>query len=214
MVEKSLNLTTKKDIENKIGIDRFIAECKKYSDVNIEAQTRVFKDRRIWMDRDQPYNTYQDRYIESVWWTVKQAQQKRLLYKGLRVVHWCPHDETALAGYEVTDEYRMIKDYSIYVKLPILDKPGEFLLIWTTTPWTLPANEGVMVHPDMIYAVVEVDGEKLTIAKERLSAVLAAKPYKILQEIKGQDLEGISYIPPLLEETHQKTGGKLHRGFL
>ncbi len=134
MVEKSLNLNSKKDIENVIGIDRFIAECKKYSDVNIETQTRVFKDLGIWMDWDHPYITYHDRYIESVWWTVKQAQQKKLLYKGLRVVHWCPHDETALAGYEVTDEYRTIKDYSIYVKLPILDKPGEFLLIWTTTP--------------------------------------------------------------------------------
>src|SRR3989454_817129 len=214
MVEKSLNLTSKKDIENLVGIDRFIAECKKYSDVNIEAQTRVFKDLGIWMDWDRPYVTYHDRYIESVWWTVKQAHQKKLLYKGLRVVHWCPHDETALAGYEVTDEYRIIKDYSIYVKLPIVDKPGEFLLVWTTTPWTLPANEGVMVHPDMIYAVVEVDGEKLIIAKERLSPVLGEKPYKISQELKGQDLEGVSYVPPLLEETHQKTGGKLQRVFL
>src|SRR2546426_819482 len=214
MVEKSLNLTSKKDIENLVGIDRFIAECKKYSDVNIEAQTRVFKDLGIWMDWDRPYITYHDRYIESVWWTVKQAHQKKLLYKGLRVVHWCPHDETALAGYEVTDEYRMIKDYSIYVKLPIVDKPEEFLLVWTTTPWTLPANEGVMVHPDMIYAVVEVDGEKLIIAKERLSPVLKEKPYRILEEMKGRDLEGVIYVPPLLEETHQKMGGKLHRVFL
>jgi len=214
MVEKSLNLTSKKDIENVIGIDRFIAECKKYSDENIESQTRVFKDLGIWMDWESPYVTYQDRYIESVWWTVKQAQRKKLLYKGLRVVHWCPHDETALAGYEVTDEYRIIKDYSIYVKLPIVDKPREFLLIWTTTPWTLPANEGVMVHPNMIYLSVEVDGEKLIIAKERLSQVMGERPYKILEERKGQDLEGVSYVPPLLEETHQKTGGTLHRVFL
>jgi isoleucyl-tRNA synthetase len=214
MVEKSLNLTSKKDIENVIGIDRFIAECKRYCDENIETQTRVFKDLGIWMDWDRPYVTYKDRYIESVWWTVKQAHQKKLLYKGLRVVHWCPHDETALAGYEVTDEYRIIKDYSIYVKLPIVDKPREFLLIWTTTPWTLPANEGVMVHPDMTYVVVEVDGEKLIVARERLSPVLGEKPYKILEQKKGRDLEGIPYTPPLLEETHQKTGGKLHHVFL
>src|SRR5260370_2930622 len=157
------------------------------------------------MDWDRAYLTYHDRDIESVWWTVKKVQQKKLLYKGLRVVHWCPHDETALAGYEVTDEYRIIKDYSIYVKLPIVDNPGEFLLIWTTTPWTLPANEGVMVHPDMTYVRVEFDGEKLLIAKERLSPVLGEKPYKILEEVKGRDLEGISYVPPLLEETHPKT---------
>jgi isoleucyl-tRNA synthetase len=214
MVEKSLNLTSKRDIENLIGIDRFIAECKKYSDENIETQTRIFKDLGIWMNWDHPYITSTDRFVESVWWTVKQAHQKKLLYKGLRVVHWCPHDETALAGYEVTDEYRIIEDSSIYVKLPIVDKPGQFLLIWTTTPWTLPANEGVMVHPDMIYAKIEVEGERVIIAKDRLSPVLGEKPYKILEELKGQDLEGVSYIPPLLEETHQKTGGKLHRVFL
>ena len=100
------------------------------------------------------------------------------------------------------------------MKLPIVNKPREYLIIWTTTPWTLPANEGVMVHPDMNYAVVEIDGEKLIIAKERLSPVLGEKQYKILQELKGRDLEGVSYVPPLLEETHQKTGGKLHRVFL
>lgn len=214
MVEKSLNLKSKRDIENVVGIGRFIAECKRYCDENIETQTRVFKDLGVWMDWDRPYITYQDKYIESVWWTVKQAHQKKLLYKGLRVVHWCPHDETALAGYEVTDEYRMIKDYSIYVSLPIVGKPGQFLLIWTTTPWTLPANEGVMVHPDMTYAVVEVDGKTLIIAKDRLSPVLGERPYKILEERKGQQLEGILYTPPLLEETHQKTGGKLHHVFL
>src|SRR5947199_4777014 len=108
----------------------------------------------------------------------------------------------------------MIKDYSIYVKLPIVDKPGEYLLIWTTTPWTLPANEGVMVHPHSIYVVVEVGGEKLVIAKERLIPVLGEKSYKILEELKGQELEGVSYLPPLLEETHPKMGGKLHRIFL
>jgi len=213
-VEKKLNLTSKKDIENVIGIDQFISECKNYASVNIEAQTRVFKDLGLWMDCDHPYITYHDSYIESVWWTVKQAERKNLLYKGLKVVHWCPHDETALAGYEVTDEYRTIKDYSIYVKLPIVDKPGEFLLIWTTTPWTLPANLGVMVHPDKTYVRVEVDGEKLIIAKERLAQVLGEKQYRILDEFLGRTLEGVSYTPPLLEETHAKTGGKLHRVIL
>ena len=210
-VEKKLNLTSKKDIENVIGIDQFISECKNYASTNVEAQTRVFKDLGIWMDWDHPYITYHDSYIESVWWTVKQAHRKHLLYKGLKVVHWCPHDETALAGYEVTDEYRTIKDFSIYVKLPIVDKPGEFLLIWTTTPWTLPANLGVMVHPDKIYAKVEVEGQKLIIAKDRIAQVLGEKHYRILEEFLGRTLEGLSYTPPLLEETNAATGGKLHR---
>ena len=213
-VEKRLNLKSKKDIENVIGIDQFIVECKNYASANVGAQTRVFKDLGIWMDWDRPYITYHDGYIESVWWTVKQAYRKDLLYKGLKVVHWCAHDETALAGYEVTDQYRTIRDYSIYVKLPIVDKPGEFLLVWTTTPWTLPANLGVMVHPDKIYVRVEVDGERLIIAKERLAQVLGEKQYRILEELLGRALESVSYTPPLLEETHAETGRKLHRVIL
>jgi len=211
MVEKKLNLSSKKDIENLIGIDRFINECKRYAAENVEAQTRVFKDLGIWMDWDHPYITYYDNYVESVWWTVKQAEQKHLLYKGVKVVHWCPHDETALAGYEVTDEYRTIKDYSIYVKLPLVDQPGDFLLIWTTTPWTLPANLGVMVHPDKTYVKVEVDGERLVIAKECLTRVLGEKQHTIVEEFLGKTLEGIQYKPPLLEETGSQTGGKFHR---
>src|SRR5947209_5078923 len=148
MIEKSLKLGSKKDIENVVGVDRFIAECRKFAEENVQAQTRVFRDLGIWMDWDNPYLTYKDSYIESVWWTIKRAQEERLLYKALKVVHWCPRCETALAGYEVTDEYRTVQDFSIYVKLPLVDKPGEFILIWTTTPWTLPANLGVMVHTD------------------------------------------------------------------
>ena len=213
-VEKKLNLVSKKQIEDDIGIDRFITECKNYATLNLEAQTRVFKDLGIWMDWDNPYVTYHDSYIESVWWTVKQAHRKQLLYKGLKVVHWCPHDETALAGYEVTDEYRIIKDSSIYVKLPVVGKTGEFLVVWTTTPWTLPANLGVMVHPDKIYSQVEVEGDKLTIAKERLEPVLQGKPYQTIEEVFGKELEGIKYIPPLLDETQGKTGENLHRVLL
>jgi isoleucyl-tRNA synthetase len=211
MVEKKLNLTSKKDIENVLGIDQFIAESKKYAVDNIEIQTKVFQDLGIWMDWDHPYVTYFDSYIESVWWTIKQAEKKHLLYKGLKVVHWCPHDETALAGYEVTDEYRNIRDNSIFVKLPLVNKPREFLLIWTTTPWTLPANLGVMVHPDEIYAIVEQDGERLTIGKARVAAVMGDKPYRVIDEFAGRKLEGTSYVPPLLDETGAKTGGKLHR---
>jgi isoleucyl-tRNA synthetase len=210
-VEKKLNLSSKKDIEHVFGIDRFIVECKKYAADYVEIQTEVFKDLGIWMDWDHPYITYEDKYVESVWWTVKQAERKGLLYKGVKVVHWCSHDETALAGYEVTDEYRTIQDYSIYVKLPLLNEPGESLLIWTTTPWTLPANLGVMVHPDEVYTSVEADGERLVIAKKRLGAVVGERKYRVIDEFLGKTLEGVAYKPPLIEETGAKTGGKLHR---
>jgi isoleucyl-tRNA synthetase len=211
LIEKSLKLTSKKDIENVIGVDRFIAECKKFAEENVQAQTRVLKNLGIWMDWDNPYLTYKDSYIESVWWTIKRAQEKHLLYKALKVVHWCPRCETALAGYEVTDEYRTVQDFSIYVKLPLVDKPGEFILIWTTTPWTLPANLGVMVHPDKPYVLVEVDGDKLILAKQRLEQVLGARTYNILEEYRGRELEGTQYRPPLQDETQAQTGADRHR---
>ncbi len=214
MVEKSLNLSSKKDIENIVGIDHFIEECKKYAQENVEAQTKVFKDVGVWMDWDKPYITYHDKYVESVWWTIKRAEEKKLLSKGLKVVHWCPKDETALSGYEVTDEYRIVKDHSIYVKLPLLDKPGEFIMVWTTTPWTLPANMGVMVHPEETYVKVEANGDKLILAKPRLQAVLGSRVYRVLSEFPGRDLEGIRYRPPLLEEAKVKTGPQAHRVLL
>src|SRR5256712_770209 len=211
MVEKLLKLTNKKEIEEVVGIGNFIEKCKEYAAENVEIQTRVFKDIGVWMDWDDPYLTYNDPYIESVWWTIKRAEEKKLLFKGLRVVHWCPRCETALAGYEVTDEYRIVEDPSIFVKMPVEDRPDEFILIWTTTPWTLPSNMGVMVHPDEDYVKTSVDGEKLILARKRLEAVLGERPYKILDDVKGRQLEGLQYRPPLLEETGTKTGGKLHR---
>jgi isoleucyl-tRNA synthetase len=214
LIEKSLKLTSKKDIENIVGVDRFIADCKKFAEENVQAQTTVLKDIGIWMDWDNPYLTYKDSYIESVWWTIKRAQEKHLLYKALKVVHWCPRCETALAGYEVTDEYRTVQDFSIYVKLPLLEKQGQFILIWTTTPWTLPANLGVMVHPDKQYVLAEVDGDKLILAKERLEQVLGGRSYKVLEEFQGRELEGTRYRPPLHEETQAQTGGDRHRVLL
>src|SRR5437879_5252114 len=214
MVEKLLKLTNKKEIEEVVGIGNFIEKCKEYAAENVEIQTRVFKDIGVWMDWDDPYLTYNDPYIESVWWTIKRAEEKKLLFKGLRVVHWCPRCETALAGYEVTDEYRTVQDFSIFVKLPLVEKPGEFILIWTTTPWTLPANLGVMVHPDKPYVLVEVDGDKLILAKERLEQVLGGRSYKILEEHQGRELEGTQYLPPLQEETHAQTGADRHRVLL
>ena len=214
MIEKALKLTSKKDIENIVGVDRFIDECKKFAEQNVQAQTRVLKDLGIWMDWDHPYLTYKDDYIESVWWTIRRAGEKHLLYKALKVVHWCPRCETALAGYEVTDEYRTVQDFSIYVKLPLVEKPGQFILIWTTTPWTLPANLGVMVHPDKTYVLVEIGSDKLILAKERLEQVFANQEYKILEEFPGRSLEGVQYQPPLQEETQAKTGPDRHKVLL
>lgn len=213
-VEESLKLESKKDIENKIGVSEFISKCKSFALENAEKQTEIFKNLGVWMDWSDPYLTLRNEYMESVWWTIKRAYEKNLLEKGLRVVHWCPRCETALAGYEVTDEYRNVEDHSIYVKMPLKDKEGTFVVIWTTTPWTLPANVAIMVHPDEDYVEVEAQGERYILAKSRCEPVFReiGIPYKIVRNFKGWELEGLEYKPPLEGEVPiQRKVKKAHR---
>lgn len=196
-VEEQLNVESKKDIEQKIGIERFIEACKRYAETNIEAQTRVFKDLGIWMDWEKPYITFDNYYVESVWWTIKKAYDKGLLKQGLLVVHWCSRCETALAGYEVTDEYREVTDYSIFVKFRTREDPKESILIWTTTPWTLPSNMAVLVHPKEIYVKARSGDEVFVLAKSRVGEVFGNKKYSILEEFPGENLAGNKYSAPL-----------------
>lgn len=114
-IEQSLGVRVKREIEERVGVENFIAACKRFVDENMEAMTRQFKEIGVFMDWDNPYVTYRDDYIESGWWLVKKAWEKGLLYKGYRVLHWCPRCETTLADYEVS-EYRELEDPSIYVK--------------------------------------------------------------------------------------------------
>ncbi|MGC8961546.1 MAG: isoleucine--tRNA ligase, partial [Candidatus Bathyarchaeia archaeon] len=213
-VEESLGLKSKKDIEDKIGVSEFISRCKSYALENVEEQTRIFRDLGVWMDWADPYLTLRDEYMEAVWWTIKRAHEKNLLEKGLRVVHWCPRCETALAGYEVTDEYRDVEDHSIYVKMPVKGEAGTHILIWTTTPWTLPSNVAVMVHPDEEYVEVEAQGERYILAKERCAPVFKeiGIHYKVVRSLQGRELEGLEYTPPLMDEVPlQKELRNAHR---
>lgn len=200
-VEKLLGFKSKKDIEE-YGIDRFVGKCKEFALRNVEGMTRHFREFGVSMDWEHPYLTLRNEYIESAWWLVKKAEEKGLLEKGVKVVHWCPRCETTLADYEVT-EYRVLEDPSIYVKFPVKGRPGHYLLIWTTTPWTLPANVAVMANPGFEYVWVDVGGEKLLLARERLEAVMkeaGVEEYKVVGSVRGEELEGLEYVPPLLEE--------------
>jgi len=199
-VEEDLQIKSKKDIETKITVAAFIEKCRAYALDNAVKQTSAFKNLGVWMDWENPYMTLEIGYMESVWWTVKRAEERGLLDKGLKVVHWCPRCETALAGYEVTDEYRTVKDHSIYVKFPV--ENGRSILIWTTTPWTLPANVAVIVHPDEDYVEAESSGERYILAEKRCEAVFKAKAggFKIVKKFKGKELEGLRYHSPLGEE--------------
>ncbi len=198
-VEQKLGFKAKTDIE-KFGVEKFIEECRQFASQYIPIMNQQFADLGVWMDWENPYITYKNEYIEAVWWTFKKAHEKDLLYLGLYPVHVCPHCETAVAFNEI--EYVKQVDTSIYVKFRVKGKENEYLVIWTTTPWSLPGNTGVMVHPKYDYVRAQVGAEVWVIAQERLQQLMDAieAGYAILETIKGVDLEGLEYEPPLADK--------------
>ncbi len=197
-VEKKLGFKSKKDIE-KFGVENFIKECKKFATEFIDTMSDQFKNLGVWMDWKNPYLTLTNEYIEGAWFTFKKAFEKGLLFKGNYPTHVCPRCETVVAYNEI--EYSKLTDPSIYVKFKVKNKEKEYLLIWTTTPWTLPSNTGVMVKPDADYARVKIGNEILIIARQLVENVLSKvgiKDFEILEIFKGKDLEGLEYEPPLI----------------
>jgi isoleucyl-tRNA synthetase len=201
-VEKELGLRNKKDIEDKIGISKFIERCKGFALYNKREMERQFKDLGIWMDWEKPYMTIESEYIESVWWTLKKAWEKGLLVKDKRVIHWCPRCETALAEHEVRGEYKDAEDPSVFVKFRLKEKDNEYIIVWTTTPWTLPSNLAVCVHPDYEYVRLSVNDECWILAKGLVDVVLSAlgMKYEILNFFPGRELEGLRYVHPFIDE--------------
>ena len=202
MVEEKLGIRSKKDIEREVGVGRFIEECRRWAMEHVRLMTQQFRRLGVWMDWEEPYLTLTNEYIESAWWTLKRAHERGLLRKDLRVIHWCPRCETALAEHEVRGEYHEVRDPSLYARFRVRGRE-EYLLIWTTTPWTLPANLAVCVHPDFTYARVEVGGEVYVLAEEtvpRVARELGWEGYRILERVRGRELEGTAYEHPLLEE--------------
>jgi isoleucyl-tRNA synthetase len=211
-VEGILGLKSKKEIEDRIGIENFVNKCREFAIENQALMTQQFKMLGVWMDWDDPYITFDPQYMESCWWTLKMAHQKDLLVKDLRVITWCPRCETALALAEI--DYENKEDPSIYVKLPLKTQESslnqesplkdqnvkEYILIWTTTPWTLPANMAVCVHPEFDYAHVKVDNEVYIMAEALVDSIFPDQEYEIIKLVKGSDLEGIEYVHPLLDE--------------
>lgn len=199
-VEGIMGIKSKKEIEDSIGIDTFVEKCREFAIENKALMTQQFKMLGVWMDWDNPYVTFDTDYMESCWWTLKKAHEKNLLINDLRVITWCPRCETALALAEI--DYENKEDPSIYVKFPLksITDDQEYLLIWTTTPWTLPANMAVCVHPDFDYARVKVADEIYIMAEALVDSLFTDQDYKIIEVIKGSDLVGITYNHPLLDE--------------
>ncbi len=191
-VEKNLGFKTKKDIE-KFGIEKFNAECRK----NVQKYLPLFRDltERIayWVDMDDSYITYEREYMETLWWIIKQVWDKGLLYQDFKVVPYCPRCGTSLSSHEVAQGYQKIKDLSLYLKFPVKGEKNTYLLVWTTTPWTLPGNVAVAANPGFTYIKIKVGEEFLILAKERLDVL--DKEYKIVEEFKGKELLGMEYQP-------------------
>ena len=199
-VEEKLGLKSKKEITDKVGMGKFIDECKKFAGTNLEVMSKQFARLGVWMDWDNPYKTIDNSYIEGAWWAIKKAHEKGLLVTGPRSVTWCWRCATALAKHEL--EYQTVTDPSVYVKYKLRGKENEYVLIWTTTPWTLPLNMMVAVHPDFDYAKIKVDNEYWILAKPFVIALLGVmdKKYEIVETMKGEDLKGIEYVHPFEDD--------------
>jgi isoleucyl-tRNA synthetase len=203
-VEQALGFASKKDIET-FGIQAFIEKCREFAVTNKKLMDDQFESLGVWLDFAGAYQTVKPEYIEAAWWTLARAEDKGMLERGHRVVNWCPRCETAIADAEV--EYWDENDPSVFVKFPLRGRKGEFLVIWTTTPWTLPANVAVAVAKEFEYAKVlaKKDGmeELLWIAEPLVKSVLKKARYKdftVVEIKKGTELIGWVYDSPLLEQ--------------
>ncbi|MFH0906530.1 MAG: isoleucine--tRNA ligase [archaeon] len=198
-VQQKYSLKTKDDIEN-FGVEKFILECKKFATEHIDEMSLAFNDLGQWMDWKNPYVTLDNKYMETEWWAFKQASDKGLLYKGKYPIHVCPSCETAVSFNEI--EHEDLEDNSIYVKLKSKDDPNTYFVVWTTTPWTLPANLAIMVNPKFTYVELINGKEKLIVAKdlaENLIKDLDLGDCSYGKEFLGEKLEGKKYEPILAE---------------
>ncbi len=197
-VQKEFNIKDNAEIE-RMGIDKFVDKCIQFATGNIEDMNQAFDNLGVWMDFSDPYMTLNPEYVEGLWTTFKKAHEKELLYKGKYPVHVSTVFGTAVAYNEII--YKQIDDRSIYVKFKVLGKDNEYLVIWTTTPWSLLGNSGIMVNPDFEYSRVEVNGEVWIIAKDLVESLFKKikANYKIVDTLIGKTLEGIKYTSPLLD---------------
>lgn len=202
-VEKQLGISGKPQIES-YGVENFIKKCKE-SVFTYENEWRKMTERvGFWIDMDNPYVTYHNTYIESVWWALKEIWKKGLLYKGNKVVPYCPRCGTSLSSHEVAQGYKEVEDPSVFVKFPVAGKEDTYFLVWTTTPWTLPSNAALAVKDNYTYVLVEQNGEKYILAEGRLE-VLDGE-YKILDRFAGKELASLKYEPifPFFEKEKER----------
>ncbi len=192
-VEKELQFKNKKDIET-FGVEKFVQLCrdrvKKYSGIQTEQSKRL----GYFMDWDNSYYTLSEDNNYMIWHFLKVCYDNGWIYKGADVVPWCPRCETAISEHEIlTEDYKEVTHESIFLSFPIVGQENEYLLVWTTTPWTVPANIAVAVDGDMEYVLAEVGKNKYWIGEDAAQRVFAGRKYKILKSVRGSKLVGLRY---------------------
>ena len=202
-IEKLLGIKNKQEIQ-KYGVDKFIKNCKEYAQEKLLVMNEQFKRLGCYFwDWDNPYITFKNSYIEGIWWTLKKAYEKGLMYQFFRPLNCCPRCATALAKHE--HDYKNVIDTSLFLKIKSADMDDTYFIIWTTTPWTLVANEAIMANPIAEYVKVKlVDlNEYWILSKASVTHLISGElgfKYKIVEDFYGEQLEGKKYIHPLLDE--------------
>ncbi|MCR5567073.1 MAG: isoleucine--tRNA ligase [Clostridiales bacterium] len=194
-VEKALGLDGKPQIEQ-YGIEPFIGECKKSVWKYLHEWEKMSDQVAFWVDMEHPYVTYENYYIESEWWSLKQIFEKGLLYEGHKIVPYCPRCGTALSSHEVAQGYKNVKETSAFVRFAVKGEENTYLLAWTTTPWTLPSNLALCVNPTATYCrFTAPDGKKYIMAKALTETVFSGQELAFEAEFPGTDLKGMEYEP-------------------
>jgi isoleucyl-tRNA synthetase len=198
-VEKKHGFTNKQQIEE-YGIEKFNEECRKSAFDYIQDWERLTERIAFWVDLSTAYVTFTNDYVETLWWLLRQLWDKNLLYQGFKVVPYCPRCGTPLSDHEVAQGYDDASDPSVFIRLPLMDEPGVSLLVWTTTPWTLPANVAVAAAAEVDYvkverALPEGGSEKLILAEALLEKVFRGEAIRVLETFKGKKLKGVKYRP-------------------
>lgn len=193
-VEKLLGISGKPQIEE-YGIEPFISKCKE-SVWKYQSEWEKMSDRvGYWVDMEHPYVTYDNNYIESVWWSLRQIWDKDLIYKGHKIVPYCPRCGTSLSSHEVAQGYKDIKDQTATCKFKVVGEDNTYLLAWTTTPWTLPSNVGLCVNPEHTYVRANFEGTTYILAEALVEAVLGTEGVEITSKFAGKELCGTEYEP-------------------
>jgi isoleucyl-tRNA synthetase len=213
LVEKKLGISGKRDIEDKIGISAFNEACRENIFTYVDVWRQTVERMGRWVDMDDDYKTMDPDFMESVWWVFKSVFDKGLIYESRRVVHYCPRCSTPLSNFEVNQGYADKQDKAVTVKFKLKDQE-KFILAWTTTPWTLPANLGLAVGEDIDYVELRdvASGEIYILASECISTYYKKEEeYAIERTMKGKDLLGLAYEPIIPDvQEHADLGTLLH----